>query len=244
MSASPDILTLILARGGSKRLPGKNIRSLGGHSLLAWTVAAARAAGLVRTLILSTDDADVAAEGEALGVPAPFTRPAALSDDASSSVDAAVHALDWFEGENGAAPALLVLLQPTSPFRPAGMVREGIDRVTANAGADALITVTPVHVGSGSIYADGGGYLTGIDPAGATDRCVVPSGALYVIRPAALRRDGTFVPECTLSLAHSGASALDIDTPDDWALAEAVVAAGLVAFPVTLDEEARRTARA
>lgn len=119
------ILALILGRGGSKRLPGKNIRLLGGKPLIVWSIDVAKYIPEICDILVSTDDPAIQAvskESEAL---VPWLRPADLATDTSSSVDAALHALDWYEAENGAVDGIL-LLQPTSPFRTKETVRRGL----------------------------------------------------------------------------------------------------------------------
>lgn len=223
--AGSAVLAVIPARGGSKRLPGKNIRELGGLSLLGWTARCARAAGLDEPL-LTTDDAAIAAEGKRLGLSVPFLRPAALAADDTPTTPAILHALDRHCEAAGREPALIVLLQVTSPFRTPALVREGIDRLIATPGADALIAMKRLHVALGHVYRDAGGFAASVAPS-AGEPAYVPSGALYVIRTAALRHEQGFMPPCCLILPHTGLATLDIDTAEDWALAEAAVAAGL-----------------
>lgn len=239
-----DIIAIVPARGGSQRLQGKNLLALGGHSLLAWTAAVARRALGDTPVLLTTDDAAIAEEGQRQGLLAPFSRPASLATSSSPTAAAVLHALDWWSDEHGREPDIVVLLQPTSPFRPPELVRDGVARVARKTDADALISVRPMHLGSGAVFAEHDGFLQCVDPDCRFRQCVVPSGALYVIRTAVLRATGSFVPPKTASLEHSGISALDIDTLDDWSLAEAAVAAGIVAFPGAGPKEAQRTASA
>jgi len=226
-AASERVLAVVPARGGSKRLPGKNLRRLGGLSLLGWTARCARAAGLEAPL-LTTDDAAIAEEGRRHGCTVPFLRPAALAGDDTPTAPAILHTLDWHHDEHGSDPGLLVLLQPTSPFRPPDLVRAGIDLLRRSPEADAVVAMKPLHVALGHVYCAAEGLAAPVIP-GASETAYVPSGALYVIRPSALRREGTFMPSRCLVLPHTGLATLDIDTEEDWALAEAAVAAGLVA---------------
>src|SRR5580700_4058119 len=92
-----NVLGLIPARGGSKGIPRKNIVSCGGRPLIAWTCAAARDARCLTRIVVSTDDAEIAAIVEAEGIAAPFVRPAELATDAAASIDVANHVLDWLE---------------------------------------------------------------------------------------------------------------------------------------------------
>src|SRR5262245_57148833 len=116
-------LALIPARGGSKGVPRKNLRRVGGRSLLERAIASGRAPG-VDHLLVSTDDEEIAAESRRLGAEVPFLRPKALADDAAAIGPAVAHALDAYESHAGIAIDVLVLLEPTSPFRTAKHVGE------------------------------------------------------------------------------------------------------------------------
>jgi len=114
--ANPRILGLILARGGSKRLPGKNVKPLCGKPLVAWSVEAAVACPAVTTTVVSTDSRTIADAALAAGARVPFMRPEALAQDQSTSADAALHALDCLAAQGEEFDAVL-LLEPTSPLR-------------------------------------------------------------------------------------------------------------------------------
>ena len=116
---APRILALILARGGSKRLPGKNIRPLAGKPLVAWSIEAARACTGIQDVVLSTDDGAIAEAARAHGARVPFLRPASLAADTSTSADAALHALDFLRDAEGKEFDAVILLEPTSPLRKA-----------------------------------------------------------------------------------------------------------------------------
>jgi CMP-N-acetylneuraminic acid synthetase len=135
----PKVIALIPARGGSKRLPRKNLMPLAGKPLLAWTVQAARAARCIDRVILSTDDAQIAAVGRAYGAETPFMRPADLASDDAGTLDVMLHALRTLAaaGENC---DLLVVLQPTSPLRCAADIDAAVE-LLRNKTADAVISV-------------------------------------------------------------------------------------------------------
>ena len=119
------ILALIPARGGSKRILGKNIRPLGGRSLILWSIDAAKEISEICNIMVSTDDPATAEIARNAGVLVPWLRPAELASDTATSVDVALHALDWYEKEKGMVDGLL-LLQPTSPFRSRETIERGI----------------------------------------------------------------------------------------------------------------------
>ena len=116
-----DLLIVIPARGGSKRLPGKHTRLLAGRNLLQHTQRAIDQAALGAPVLLTTDDAEIAAGGRALGWQAPFLRPAELAGDDVPTLPVLQHALDWYRQDSGADPGSVLLLQTTSPLRPCAM---------------------------------------------------------------------------------------------------------------------------
>jgi CMP-N,N'-diacetyllegionaminic acid synthase len=222
------VLALITARGGSKGLPGKNLRPLGGRPLVAWSVEQARAAALVDRVVISSDDPAIIAAADAAGCEAPFVRPAELAVDAASSVDVALHALAALEQPYD----LLVLLQPTSPLRLAADIDACIRRVVVE-GAPSCISVTP---SAKSPYwmqtMDPDGRLSPLLEAPASTRrqdlppVYLPNGAVYAVRVAWLRRHRAFVGTGSLGYVMPPERSVDIDTLLDFRLAEAILAEG------------------
>jgi CMP-N,N'-diacetyllegionaminic acid synthase len=133
------ILALIIARGGSKGLPDKNLLDLGGRPLVAWSVLAARRSRLVDRIVLSSEDERIIAAAQAVGCEAPFRRPVALATDDSSPADVIIHALDALDEKFDA----VALLQATSPLRR-GEDIDGCITAWAAAGAPACVSVTAV----------------------------------------------------------------------------------------------------
>ncbi|MDR3176000.1 MAG: acylneuraminate cytidylyltransferase family protein, partial [Desulfovibrio sp.] len=134
-------LALIPARGGSKGLPGKNIKEFAGKPLIAWTITAAKEAGCVSSIVVSSEDAEILETSRRWGAETPFVRPMSLAGDTSSSMDVVFHALDYFE-KNGIYYDAVILLQPTSPLRSGRDIEEAF-RIFQNTRAPACISVTP-----------------------------------------------------------------------------------------------------
>jgi CMP-N,N'-diacetyllegionaminic acid synthase len=133
-------LAVIPARGGSKGLPGKNLRPLAGRPLLAYTAEAARGSRTLTRVVVSTDDESIASAARALGLEVPFLRPAALAADDTPMLPVLQHAL----AEAGAeAFDAVVLLQPTSPLRRSAHV-DGAVRLLESSGADSVVSVVEV----------------------------------------------------------------------------------------------------
>lgn len=138
-----EILGLIPARGGSKGIPGKNLRLLGGKSLVARAVESGLESRLVSRVILSTDSEAIASEGRRAGAEVPFLRPADLAKDDTPSSAVVAHALEWLEKNEGKLPGILVLLQPTAPLRQARHIDEALE-LLVSSGARSVVSVTPV----------------------------------------------------------------------------------------------------
>ncbi|WP_205451066.1 cytidylyltransferase domain-containing protein [Salinibacter ruber] len=131
-----SVLGVILARGGSKGLPRKNIRDLAGKPLIAWTIEAGHESEYLDRLILSSDDEEIMTVAEEHGCEVPFRRPDELAQDDTPSMDALLHALNQVESHD-----YVVLLQPTSPLRTADDIDATIARCHQNEGMPC-VTVT------------------------------------------------------------------------------------------------------
>ncbi|MGE0094007.1 MAG: acylneuraminate cytidylyltransferase family protein [Alphaproteobacteria bacterium] len=223
-----ELLVVVPARGGSKRLPGKNLRVLGGRSLLARTADALRDSGVRAISVLSTDDEAIAAAGRALGWQVPFRRPVSLSGDSAATAPVVLHAVDWFQKSHGQDPALVLVLQVTSPFRDGASIAKATGILRAQPGADAVVAMMRVDRAPCHFFAtDGDGYAAPLSAADVPRSLLTPNGALYLVRTEALRRTRSLFPPRTLPLVMNDIAAIDIDDEDDWRIAEAVEARGL-----------------
>lgn len=137
------ILVIIPARGGSKSIPRKNIKSLGGHPLIAYSIAAGMQSEYVDRVIVSTDDEDIAEIAEKWGAEVPFIRPAKLAEDHVTDLPVFEHAIGWLEENENYHADIVVQLRPTSPFRPIGSIDEAIKLLLRSKNADSVRGVTP-----------------------------------------------------------------------------------------------------
>jgi CMP-N,N'-diacetyllegionaminic acid synthase len=224
--AGRRVLALIPARGGSKGIPGKNIRVVGGKPLLAYTAEAALAARCVDRVVVSTDDEAIADAARAAGCDVPFMRPAELASDTAGSVDVALHALSQLPGYD-----VLVLLQPTSPLRTADDV-DAACALLAN-GAASCVSVCAVEEHPWWMYRIDGGRLLPLMPDAkrATRRQDLPAvyslnGAIYAIDAKRLSEQRGFVGEDTAAYVMPAERSLDIDTPLQLAAFEQALQAG------------------
>lgn len=228
MAELDRILALVPARGGSKRLPRKNVLPLGGRPLIQWSIQAALDSGVCCDVLVSTDDAEIAEVATRGGAQVPWLRPAALSTDTAGTAPVIAHALDWYERTHGVVDAVL-LLQPTSPFRTAGSIR-AICQTYRAQGDDALcpvVSVSPAPVHPAWTFYLQEGVMTpcqGWDPLSRRSQDLPPAytlnGALYLIPAADVRRGAPLIRPGVLPFVMDASESLDIDTPQDWDDAE------------------------
>jgi CMP-N,N'-diacetyllegionaminic acid synthase len=225
------ILAIIPARGGSKGVPGKNIKLLNGKPLLAYTSEIALQSKQLTEVVVSTEDEQIITVAKSLGVKVPFIRPMALAQDNTPTIDAIIHALRWYEKQNVFFDAVC-LLQVTSPFRTVDFLDKAIEKFTAS-GCDSLVSVQRVP------HEYNPHWTFEVD---ATDNLTIATGETEIISrrqelPIAYHRDGSLYITKTKVLleAHSlyGKSTafiesdaefyVNIDTMQDWEKAEKMI---------------------
>jgi CMP-N-acetylneuraminic acid synthetase len=146
MISNKRVIAIIPARGGSKGLPGKNIRPLCGKPLIAWSIERALQSHYVDAVVVTTDSHEIADVALRYGAEVPFLRPAHLASDTASSVDTVLHALDHYRDTLGKTFDYVVLLEPTSPLREVGDLDSMLDKLLAHADDfDAIVSVGEVH---------------------------------------------------------------------------------------------------
>jgi len=140
MTALQTVLGIIPARGGSKRLPRKNVRMLGGKPLVAWSIEAALGARRLESVVVSSDDREVLDVARHYDPGLPLVRPAEISGDESPAIDYLRHALSALEGSGKGPFNAIVILQPSSPFTLAADIDATVD-LLASSGADSAVSV-------------------------------------------------------------------------------------------------------
>ena len=137
------VLGIIPARGGSKTIPRKNVRDFHGQPLLTWSVNAGLDSNVLDRLILTTDDEEIADVGRQSGAEVPFMRPAELAADNSPSVPVFQHAISWLREHDNYYPDYVVLLEPTSPGRRPFHIKEAVELLIAT-GADSVASMAEI----------------------------------------------------------------------------------------------------
>jgi len=225
---SERIVAIIPARGGSKGIPGKNLRSVGGQPLIAWSIQHALQTPRISRVIVSTDSPDIATVARAYGAEV-IVRPDEISGDTASSESCLVHALDVMKAHDGAEPDLVVFLQPTSPMREADETTRAIDTLEG-AGADSLFSASRVEGFIWRVERDGTlrsfsyNHLSRPRRQDAPED-LVENGSIYIFKPSVLRqfnnRLGGTIAVHRMSAIHS----LQIDEPADLELVDSLMRA-------------------
>ena len=218
-------LAIIPARGGSKRIPRKNVKLFCGKPMIAWSIDAAHASGLFDHIVVSTDDMEISEVTKAYGAEVPFMRPAALSDDHTGTSPVVAHAIEWYRAQ-GSMPDPVCCIYATAPFVSTADLQRGLQLLT-DSGSDFAFSVTrytfpiqraiklteegrvqmfqPEHFNTRSqdleeAFHDAGQFYWGRAAAWIADKPVFSTVAMPVILPR-----------------HR---VQDIDTPEDWERAE------------------------
>lgn len=220
-------LIVIPARGGSKGVPRKNIKKLGGKPLIQYSIEAAKTVFPDELICVSTDNNEIKSTVESLGLQVPFLRPADLATDTSGTYEVLIHAIDFYETK-GYKPDVLVLLQPTSPFRTEKHIKEALS--VYNDSIDMVVSVKETK--SNPYYIlfeeDDNGFLKKSKEAHFTRRQDCPkvwefNGAIYIINIATLKKKSIQEFERIVKYEMSEFSSHDIDTLFDWEVAEMIM---------------------
>lgn len=216
---------VIPARGGSKRIPRKNVRDFAGRPMLAWPIEAARASALFDRIVVSTDDAEVAQVARAWGAETPFVRPSELADDYAPTVAVLAHAVE--ELKLDAPGDLVCCLYATAAMIRADDLREGLRALSNDAAAAYAVSVVrfdyPIERAL-RILPSGRLALRNPDLVNTRSQDLEPAyhdaGQFYWGRAEAFRRQEPLLGPSALPVVLPSWRAADIDTPDDWVRAE------------------------
>jgi CMP-N,N'-diacetyllegionaminic acid synthase len=231
MKSSPKILGVITARGGSKGIPGKNIKLLGGKPLIAYTIETAKKSKLLTHLIVSTDDEKIAQVCRDFGAEVPFIRPAELAADKAPHLPVMQHAVQFMEKREGVTFDYVVILQPTSPFRTVEDL-DGTLQKLIDTGADSAVSISEMPSQGHPIKAkklEGDRLLAYCIPeVEGTRRQDLPTayrrnGIVYSMRRDTLMKDNRLYGENVVGYVTAKERAVDIDVPLDWIVAEYVL---------------------
>jgi CMP-N,N'-diacetyllegionaminic acid synthase len=226
---SSKVLAIVPARGGSKGLPGKNLRPLCGRPLINWSIDTALACGEIDVVVVSTDDKKIAAVAAAAGAEVPFLRPPDLASDAASSIDVVLHALDFFE-RNERFFDIVLLLEPTSPLREVGDIQAALQRIS-DMKVSSIVSVCRAE----SVHPAFMFRITEDErldpflsstPTNTRRQEIEPlfylEGTLYASTVDSLRKHRSFYHEGTTAYEVSKWKALEVDDIEDFEMIEAI----------------------
>jgi CMP-N,N'-diacetyllegionaminic acid synthase len=227
-----SVLALITARGGSKGLPGKNIRPLLGKPLIAWSIEQAKVCKYIDRIVVSTDDEEIAKVSEAYGAEVPFLRPAALATDTASSIDVSIHAIEFFEKKNVFFD-YFVMLEPTSPLRGAEDIDKALEELDGQPTAESIVGVAMaesthpdflLRIKNGLIEPYQGQKFR-FSRRQDLDDIYYFEGSLYVSYCSSLKKRKTFYHNATLPYVVPKFKSYEIDDLDDFIIVEALLTA-------------------
>jgi CMP-N,N'-diacetyllegionaminic acid synthase len=237
------VLGLITARGGSKGIPGKNLRPLAGKPLLEYTIDAACESRALDRVLLSTDDPAIAAAASARGCEVPFLRPAELARDETPHLPVVQHVVRWLEEHEGYRPDAVMILQPTSPLRRPEDITASI-ALLERSGADSVLSVSevPAHVhpmktlrlddqDQAVLFVTGEPVRRRINRRQDLPPVWTMNGAIYACRTEALfAAEPSLYGDRTVAYRMPAIYGISIDDLDDWAAAEHALKA-VIAHP-------------
>lgn len=234
-----EILALVPARGGSKGIPRKNIRSFAGYPLIAWSIAAAKQASSVTRVIVSTDDEEIAAVAREYGAETPFLRPAEFAQDQTTDLPVFEHALEWLAENEGYQPDIVIQLRPTSPIRPKDCVDSAVKILMEHKDADCVRGVVPAGQNPHKMWRFAGEgqpmqpllEVEGLPEPYNAPRQILPpvywqTGHIDAIRVATIQQKKSLTGDVIYPLVIDPRYTVDIDTLPDWSKYEALANSG------------------
>lgn len=242
MNVSPSCVALIPARQGSKRVPGKNIRTLNGHPMLAYTIAPAIESGVFTAVMVSTDSEEIAAIAHHYGAEVPFLRPAAFAGDTSPDIEWLEHMLRELQAK-GRSWECFSLLRPTSPFRTAGTIQRAWARFTSQDGVDSLRAVEKCVQHPGKMWIVDGDRMQPLMPAPegtspyhstpyqALPPVYVQNASLEIAWTRVVFEKRTIAGDVLVPFITEAHEGFDINDPYDWMVAERLLEDGAVTLP-------------
>lgn len=222
-------IAIIPARGGSKRLPGKNIKDLAGKPMIAWTIEAAIDSEVFDYVFVSTDDQAIADVSRQYGAQVPFLRPAELATDEATTNDVITHLIEWFESELKNEVSTVAILQPTSPLRSAQHIKESMQLMEGKA-VKAIVSVCELEY---PIQ-----FCNQLGPEGSMNGFIKSenikrtqelkkyyrlNGAIYIFSKCYVGYIHTIYKQGCFSYVMKSSDSIDIDTQEDFNIVEYLI---------------------
>ncbi len=225
------MICFIPARGGSKGVPGKNIKEICGKPLIAWTIEAAKKAKGIDRVIVTTDDLAIATVAQEYGAEVPFLRPAELSSDTASAIDVYLHATEYVMHVTDQKLDKFMVLLPTVPLRNEKHIEEALAQFEKD-GATTLISFAEAEVPAswyhkldkeGRVHNAGFGQGVTMTNRQNNETYIVPNGAIYILDYELLKNKRTYYCDNTVAYIMSREDSIDIDYPIDFEFAKCLM---------------------
>jgi CMP-N,N'-diacetyllegionaminic acid synthase len=238
----PSAVAFIPARQGSKRVPGKNVRSLAGHPMIAYTIVPALESGVFDSVMVSTDSEEIAAVARHYGAQVPFLRPAAYAGDTSPDIEWLEHALGELR-RRGRTWDCFSLLRPTSPFRTTDTIRRAWAMFTSQEGVDSLRAVEKCTQHPGKMWVVRGERMFPLLPFGPAEQpwhstpyqalppVYVQNASLEIAWTRVVFERRTIAGDVLVPFLTEGYEGFDINDATDWMIAERLLADHAVQVP-------------
>lgn len=227
-----SVIAIIPARGGSKGLPGKNIKSLCGKPLIAWSIEAGLGSQYIDEVMVTTDSDDIANVARQFGASVPFIRPAELASDTATSMDVIRHTLNFYDNKLDKKFDYTVLLEPTSPLRVTDDIDKAIVNLLENSQAKAIVGVCKTESQNPAflVKKNVNNFLVGYENSDMKilrrqdiNEVFFFEGSVYVSDTATLLTKNTFYHENTLGFEFPKWQSLEIDDLEDFIMVEALM---------------------
>ena len=221
---APRVLGVIPARGGSKRLPRKNVRKLCGHPLIAYTIKAAQRATLLTDYLISSEDGEILEIARSYGAPVPFVRPAHLATDKVRNIEVVLHALHFMEDKNNQLYDIVLLLQPTCPIRNPEHIDEAIKLLSESELETVASLKGPYKKRDPILKRIRDGVLEaycGMEDSGNIEPFYLYNASIYGARRDYFVRERKLISPKQVPLVMDQIHSIDIDTEVDFIIAEA-----------------------
>jgi pseudaminic acid cytidylyltransferase len=220
-----SIVCIIPARGGSKRIPRKNVKPFCGKPMIAWSIEAAQGSRLFDRIIVSTDDDEIASVAQEYGVDAPFRRPPQLANDFAGTDAVLLHALDWLK-DNGGVPSYFCCLYATAPFVSADALQRGLELLKERHAVTAFSVTTFPYSIFRALRLKEDGRVEMFWPENFHKRSqdfpevYHDAGQFYWADTTKYLEEGRLFSEYSVPVLIPRQLVQDIDTPEDWEVAE------------------------
>jgi len=229
-----NVIALIPARGGSKRIPGKNIAPFCGKPLIAWTIEQAKRSRYITRVIVSTDDQEIARVARESGAEVPFMRPSEIAQDDTPDLPVFEHLLKWMRENEGVSPDIVAHLRVVGPLRRTEDIDRGIELLIKHPEYDSVRAVIPAPLHPLKTYRLDGERLAPFVPEGVSGmkepynepvqklpKAYAAAGYFSAIRPVTVLEGRSMTGRSIGGYEVPAAYAVDIDTPEEFSFAEA-----------------------